>query len=83
VLNLFLCSLPTDLQREKYEEAARRLLYQALGLKRILLSTSPKLDEDEEQSGLKYVSINECNKNTPRCFPSIVDDMPDYLYRGR
>jgi hypothetical protein len=59
------------------------LLYQSLGLKRVLLITSQNYDEDDEKSDGKYVSINECNKNTPRCFPSIVDDMPDYLYRGR
>nr|XP_053656234.1 ribitol 5-phosphate transferase FKRP-like [Cherax quadricarinatus] len=55
---------------ETYEEERKRSLYSALGVKKVV-STGGNV--------LWY----GCTRTTPRCFPTVVDDTPDYLYLGR
>ncbi|CAL4148934.1 unnamed protein product, partial [Meganyctiphanes norvegica] len=57
-------------KRESAEEERRKILFSALGIKKVV------------EAGGK-VQWYGCNKSTPRCFPSVVGDTPEYLYRGR
>ncbi|XP_071540682.1 ribitol 5-phosphate transferase FKRP [Panulirus ornatus] len=57
-------------KRDTVEEERKRSLYNALGVKKVV-STSGNV--------LWY----GCTRTTPRCFPTVVDDTPDYLYMGR
>lgn len=57
-------------KRDTAEEERRKILYSALGIKKVV------------EAGGK-VQWYGCNKTTPRCFPSVVGDTPQYLYRGR
>ena len=45
-------------------------LYKQLGIKKVVQPS-------------RKVEWYGCTRNTPRCFPSIVDDTPSYLYEGR
>ncbi|KAK7083110.1 Phosphatidylinositol 3-kinase catalytic subunit type 3 [Halocaridina rubra] len=51
-------------------EEQKRLLYAALGVKKVVSSGG-------------NVLWYGCTKTTPRCFPTVVGDTPEYLYQGR
>ncbi|XP_045620045.1 ribitol 5-phosphate transferase FKRP-like [Procambarus clarkii] len=57
-------------KHDAVEDERRRLLYAAFGVKKVV-STGGNV--------LWY----GCTRTTPRCFPTVVDDTPDYLYLGR
>lgn len=57
-------------KRDTLEEERKRSLYAALGVKKVV-STGGK------------VHWYGCTRTTPRCFPTVVDDTPDYLHLGR
>lgn len=53
-----------------YRQKHLRNLYPTLGIKRVIRENS-------------VVEWYGCRKDTARCFPTIVDDMADYLYEGK
>ena len=57
-------------KRKKKEADYLRFFYKSVGLKQEILP-----------SGI--TQFYGCDKQTPRCFGSVINDMPDYLYKGR
>ena len=57
-------------KQARQQQASRERLYADFGFKLI-----QRDDEQEEWHG--------CSKTTQRCFGTIIDDMPEYLYLGR
>lgn len=57
-------------KHDSLEEERRKALYAALGVKKVVSSGG-------------NVLWYGCTRTTPRCFPTVVDDTPDYLYLGR
>ncbi|XP_042234000.1 fukutin-related protein-like [Homarus americanus] len=57
-------------KRDTVEEERKRALFAELGVKKVV-TTGGKV--------LWY----GCSRKTPRCFPTVIDDTPDYLYVGR
>lgn len=57
-------------KRDSVEEERKRVLYAALGIKKVVSSSG-------------NVLWYGCARTTPRCFPTVVEDTPEYLYQGR
>ncbi|XP_064117987.1 ribitol 5-phosphate transferase FKRP-like [Macrobrachium nipponense] len=57
-------------KRDSVEEERKRTLYADLGIKKVVSSGG-------------NVLWYGCTRTTARCFPTVVDDTPEYLYHGR
>ncbi|KAK3880224.1 hypothetical protein Pcinc_015264 [Petrolisthes cinctipes] len=57
-------------KKEGLEEERRRALYESLGIKKVVSSGGD-------------VHWYGCTRTTPRCFPTVVQDTPQYLHLGR
>ena len=57
-------------KRDAAEEERKRSLYASLGIKKVVSSGG-------------NVLWYGCTRTTARCFPTVVDDTPEYLYQGR
>lgn len=68
-LTLFSSNTKHENKRLFYEQERKKLLYQNFGI---------KLEIKNDQTHLYG-----CTKDTPRCFPTIYKDTPDYLIQGK
>jgi hypothetical protein len=62
------------------EFICRRNLYSELDIKSMVV-----VRKNDDGSGInkEELVLNQCDKHTSRCYPTIVNDTPDYLHRGR
>ncbi|KAF8789217.1 ribitol 5-phosphate transferase FKRP-like [Argiope bruennichi] len=57
-------------KHELFQKQRKEIMYQDFGIKKIIYPASK-------------VEWHGCNKNTARCFGSVINNMPDYLFEGR
>ncbi|ESO87607.1 hypothetical protein LOTGIDRAFT_127610 [Lottia gigantea] len=57
-------------KHKKYEELRQKAMYKSLGIKLV-------------KYGERRKEWYGCSKETTRCFDTVVNDMPEYLYQGR
>lgn len=55
---------------QQLEHAQQRQMFQSMGLKKVVRETGT-------------VEWYGCNRDVPRCFGTVVDDMPQYLWEGK
>ncbi|XP_015917343.1 ribitol 5-phosphate transferase FKRP [Parasteatoda tepidariorum] len=60
----------SKMKHDTLEMQRKQILYEEFGIKKIIFPASK-------------VEWHGCNKKTARCFGTIVDNMPEYLYEGR
>lgn len=57
-------------RHQQLEEAHQKLMYQTFSIKKVIQSNGD-------------INWYGCNRDTPRCFGTVIDNMPSYLYLGK